>query len=350
VRHLIAALPLLLIAVLAHATPDAPISAAPGPVPLVIQQTFTLGGPGGWDYLNIDPQAHRLFISRADRVLVMNTLDGSLVKTIQGTQGVHGIALAPELGLGFTSNGRSNTVTVFDLQSLETGNVISLPGRNPDAILYDRASKHVFTFNGASRDISVIDPIHGTVVATIAVGGKPEFAASDEAGRIFVNIEDTAQIAVIDSRAFRSVATWSLPNCEEPTGLALDRRQRRLFSVCRNHVLVVTDADSGKSVAALPIGAGPDAAAFDPERALLFSSNGQDGTVTVIRQDDPDHYTVLADAPTQNGARTMALDADNRRVYLVTADFGPTPQPIAGQPRQRPAVIEGSFRVLVFGY
>jgi YVTN family beta-propeller protein len=340
---------LLSICAMADVAAQAPADASAGSRPLAILQTFALGGPGGWDYLNVDSTAHRLFVARADRVLVMSTLDGSLVKTIRDTQGVHGIALAPDLGKGFTSNGRANTVTVFDLLTLETNNVIALAGRNPDAILYDKASKRVYTFNGASQDISAIDPVQGKVVATIAAGGKPEFAVTDDNGRIFVNIEDTAQILAIDSLTARAIATWKLPNCEEPTGLALDRAHRRLFSVCRNAVLAVTDADTGKPVAMLPIGNGPDAAAFDADRGLLFSSNGQDGTLTVIHQDDADHYSVLANVPTQKSARTMALDASSHRVYLVAADFAPTPLPREGQPHPRPAMVEGSFRVLVLG-
>lgn len=339
---------LLFVSSLAHAAEGAPIHSVSGSA-YVIQQQFILGGPGGWDYLTVDSAAQRLFISRADRVLVMSTRDGSVLATIADTQGVHGIALAPELGKGFTSNGRADTVTVFDLKSLEVTNTIPVGGHNPDAILYDKASKHVYTFNGRSHDISVIDPLKGTVLATLAAGGKPEFAAADGAGRIFFNIEDTSQIGVIDSLAGTRLATWPLPNCDEPTGLALDITHKRLFSVCANDVLAVTDARSGRQVARVPIGKGPDAAAFDAAKGLLFSSNGQDGTLTVIHQDDPDHYSVIANVTTQISARTMALDAKTHRVYLVAAAFGTPPAPTADQPRLRPPVIDGSFKVLVVG-
>jgi YVTN family beta-propeller protein len=317
--------------------------------PYVLLQQYALGGPGGWDYLTVDSAANRLFISRSDRVLVMKTEDGSLTATIADTQGVHGIALAPDLGKGFTSNGRADTVTVFDLKSLATTGTIAVTGHNPDAILYDRASRHVYTFNGSSQDISVIDPIKGSVIATLPAGGKPEFAATDEAGRIFFNVEDTSQLGVIDSSATKRTATWPLPNCEEPSGLALDVAHKRLFSVCGNGVLVVTDAASGRHVAEVPIGKGPDAAAFDAGQGLVFSSNGQDGTLTVIHEDDPDHYTVIGTVTTQKSARTMALDPKTHRVYVVAAQFGAPPPPTAEQPNPRPAVVDGSFKVLVFG-
>jgi YVTN family beta-propeller protein len=317
--------------------------------PYLVQKQYMLGGLGGWDYLTLDATAHRLYISRSDRVLVMSTEDGTIVATIPDTQGVHGIALAPDLGKGFTSNGRSDTVTVFDLKSLTSANTIRVGGHNPDAIVYDTASKHLFTFNGRSKDISVIDPLKGAVIATIAAGGTPEFAVADGAGRIFYHIEDTAQMSVIDSASLKRVATWPLPNCEAPTGLAYDAAHKRLFSACANGVMAVTDAVSGRHVAELPIGEGPDAAAFDADRGVIFSPNGKDGTLTVIREMDPDHYSVMANVITQKSARTMAFDARTHRVYLVAAEFGPAPAPTADQPRPRAPVIDGTFKVLIVG-
>jgi YVTN family beta-propeller protein len=314
-----------------------------------IQKQFTLGGAGGWDYLIVDSAANRLFISRSDRVLVVSTRDGSLIATIPDTQGVHGIALAPDLGSGFTSNGRADTVTVFDLKSLDTTGTIEVGGHNPDAVLYEKTNRRLYTFNGRSQDISVIDPVKKRVVAKIPAGGKPEFAATDGAGRIYFNIEDKSQIGVIDSSADKIIAAWPLTNCEEPTGLALDIDHRRLFSVCGNGVLVVTDASSGKHIAEVAIGKGPDAAAFDAGRGLIFSSNGQDGTLTVIHEDDPDHYTVVGNVVTQKSARTMALDSRSHRLYLVAAQFGAAPTPTADQPHPRPSVLDGSFKVLVIG-
>jgi YVTN family beta-propeller protein len=317
--------------------------------PYRVQHRFVVGGPGSWDYLTVDPRTHRLLISRSDRVLVVNVRDGSLVGTIPDTPGVHGIALAAALGQGFTSNGRGDSVTVFDLRSLKPLAAIEVEGRNPDAILYDSASEHLYTFNGRSQDVSVIDPRARRVIAKIPAGGKPEFAATDGAGRIFFNIEDKSELGVIDSARSSLVGTWTLPDCEEPTGLALDAAHRRLFSVCANGVLVVTDAVSGRHVAEVPIGKGPDAAAFDPQRGLVFSSNGQDGTLTVIHEDDPEHFRVVDTVLTQKSARTMALEATTHRLYLVAAQFGQPPAPTEDQPHPRPPVLDDSFTVLVIG-
>jgi YVTN family beta-propeller protein len=324
-------------------------AAASSGSPYALERQFVVGGPGGWDYLIVDPETHNLLISRADRVLVVNVSDGSLVATIPETSGVHGIALAPKLGKGFTSNGRADSVTVFDLRTFKPTATIDVEGHNPDAILYDPASKHLYTFNGRSEDVSVIDPLVGRVIAKLPAGGKPEFAATDGSGHIFFNIEDKSQLGVIDSAKSVRVATWELANCEEPTGLAFDAKHHRLFSVCGNGVLVVTDARTGRHVAEVPIGKGPDAAAFDSQRGLVFSSNGQDGTLTVIREDDPDHFRVLDTVPTAKSARTMALDTTTHRLYLVAAQFGAAPAPTEDQPHPRPPVLDHSFTVLVVG-
>jgi DNA-binding beta-propeller fold protein YncE len=315
--------------------------------PYAVVATYTLGGAGGWDYLSVDAARNRLFIARSDRVLVVSTLDGSLVGTIADTEGVHGIALAPDLGRAFTSNGRANTVTVFDLATLAPLEVIAVKGENPDAILYDPAAQRVFTFNGRSHDITAIDAHDDHVLASFPAGGKPEFAATDGSGRIYYNIEDAAELGVIDSRKMKRVATWALAHCESPTGLALDVAHRRLFSVCANGAMAVTDADSGRSVATVPIGKGPDAAAFDAERGLIFSSNGADGTLTVIHEDDADNYSVVATVPTQKSARTLALDSRTHRLYLVAAEFGNAPPPTEAQAHPRPPVRAGTFKVLV---
>lgn len=308
---------------------------------------YTLGGDGGWDYLTVDAASHRLFISRSDRVLVMGTRDGKLLGTIADTAGVHGIALAPELGKGYTSNGRADSVTEFDLATLKPTRTIAISGHNPDAILFDAASQRVFTFNGRSKDISVIDAHSAKVVATIPVNGKPEFAATDGKGRIFVNIEDTAELTAIDAKTAKVTSTWKLPDCEEPSGLAFDIQQQRLFSTCQNGHLIVTDALSGKHIATVPIGKGPDAAAYDIERKLVLSSNGEDGTVTVIQQTDRDHYKVLANMPTQKGARTMALDQTTHRIYLPAAEFGPTPPATPTQAHPRAPMLPNSFSIFV---
>jgi YVTN family beta-propeller protein len=312
-----------------------------------VLQRWKIGGGGGWDYLTVDSM-HRLFLSRGTQVDVVDTQSGKVLGTIPNTQGVHGIALAPDLHRGFTSNGRADSVTAFDLQTLKTLQEAKVPAHNPDAILYEPKGKHVFTFNGRSKDVTVLDATTLAVVATIPVPDKPEFAQDDHAGHIFVNIEsDPGQMVQIDSTKLTVQATWPLPGCNSPSGLAIDRVRHRLFSVCDGNVMAVTNAQTGAQVAQVPIGKGPDAAAYDEKRGLVFSSNGE-GTLTVIRQESADRYSVLDTVKTQTGARTMALDPSGR-VYLVSAEFGPAPAATAEQPHPRPVPVPDSFTVLVVG-
>ena len=314
-----------------------------------VLQHWKLGGAGGWDYLTADSAKKRLFISRSTHVDVVSLETGKLIGSIPSTEGVHGIALAPALNRGFTSNGRANTVTVFDLDTLKVIQEAKVSGRNPDAILYEPSGKHVFTFNGASKDVTVLDASSLAVIATIPVPDKPEFAAQDGRGQIFVNIEsDPGQMVVIDTQKLTVKSTWPLPGCNSPSGLAIDSAHRRLFSVCDGKVMAVTNAVSGKQAALVPIGEHPDAAAYDKKRGFAFSSNGE-GTLSVVHQDSPDSYTVVQTLPTQRGARTMALDEATGKVYLVTADFGPAPPATVEQPHPRPALIPDSFVVLVVG-
>ncbi len=314
-----------------------------------VKSAFTLGGTGGWDYLTVSTSGDQLFIARSDRVSVVNLTDGTLRATVADTPGVHGVALAPSLGLGFTSNGRANTITIFDLKTLQSLDTMAIDGKNPDAIVYDEASHHLYTFNGQSRDISVIDPISKKVITTLPAGGKPEFAVSDGRGRLYFNIETSAQLSAIDTHSSRRVATWSLPHCKEPTGLALDAAHNRLFSVCRNGVMVVTHARTGQHIAHVPIGLGADAVAFDASQHLVFSANGVDGTVTVIHQDDANHYAVIDTVVTQKSARTLALNPITHQLYVVAADFAPSPPPSDASPAPRPAMIADSFRLWVVG-
>jgi YVTN family beta-propeller protein len=339
----------ILVATCLAYTSAAGVTATPSIAAYAVEREFALGGAGGWDYLTLDAEAHRLYIARADRVLVVDEQTGAMLTTIADTAGVHGIALAGKLGKGFTSNGRSDSVTEFELASGKPVGSIAIAGHNPDAILFDSASGRVFTFNGRSNDVSVIDPGTRSVVATIPVGGKPEFAVTDNAGRIFVNIEDKSQLLAIDAIHAKVSATWSLPHCEDPSGLAFDASNHRLFSTCANGVMAVTDSITGRAVASVPIGKGPDAAAFDAQRALVFSSNGEDGTLSVIHEDTPDRYSTVATVVTQKSARTMALDAKTHRVYLVAAQFGSAPTVAPGQSRARPPVLENSFKVIVVG-
>lgn len=306
-----------------------------------------LGGEGGWDYLTLDQKARRLYISRSTHVMVLDAETGAVVGDIPDTAGVHGIAIVSDLNKGFTSNGRDSSVTVFDLKTLKALKKIPV-GKNPDAIVYDPASKRVFTFNGASHDATALDPQTGEVTGTVALDGRPEFAVADEKGNIYVNLEDKSMIVEFDARKLAVESRWPLAPGEEPTGLAIDVKHRRLFAGCANKMMIVVNADTGKVVAGLPIGSGVDATAFDPETNLAFSSNG-DGTLTVIHEDSPDKFSVVETVATRRGARTMALDTKRHNVFLVTADFGPPPAPTAERPRPRPSILPGTFTLLVVG-
>jgi DNA-binding beta-propeller fold protein YncE len=308
---------------------------------------YVLGGDGRWDYITFDGDAHRLYISRSTHVMVVDADSGAIIGDIPNTSGVHGIAIATEFGKGFTSNGRDASVTIFDLKTLKSLGQVKV-GQNPDAILYDPTSKRVFTFNGNSKDTTAIDAKSGTVAGTLALGGRPESGVADGKGKIFVNIEDTSQVVEFDARKLTLDATWSLAPGEEPTGIAMDRKHRRLFVGCANKLMAVINADNGKLVATLPIGSGVDATAFDADTQLAFSSNGE-GTLTVVHEDGPDKLSVVENVATQRGARTMTLDPKTHRIFLITAEFGPPPAPTTEQPRPRPSVVPGSFTLLVLG-
>lgn len=314
-----------------------------------LKQKYVLGGDGGWDYLTYDPAGKRLFISRATRVMVVDPAKGTVIAEIPDTPGVHGIALAQDLGKGFTSNGRENSVTVFDLKTLKQTNKIKIEAENPDAILYDPASKRVFTFNGRSKNATVIDAAKESVVSTIPLDGKPEFAAADGKGTVFVNIEDKSELTSIDAKNAKVIKTWPLAPCEEPSGLAIDPKHRRLFAGCGNKMMAVVNADTGKVIATPAIGPGVDANGFDPGTQLGFSSNGGDGTLTVVHEDSPDKFTIVENAPTERFARTMALDTNNHDVYLVTAEIEEAP-PAEGQTRPRRTMKPGTFALLVMSH
>jgi len=321
--------------------PAAP--AAPSSYHLI--QKMVLGGEGGWDYLTVDPDARRLYISRGTHVMVLDADTYKVIGDIPDTKGVHGIALAPKLGRGFTSNGQSNTVTIFDLKTLKA--IGTAPtGDRPDAILYDPATRRVFTFNGGGNSATAINAVTGKVLGTIPLGGRPEFAAADGVGMIYDNIEDKGQIVAIDAKTLAIKHRWSLAPLESPSGLAMDTKSRRLFAVCDGRKMAAVSADTGRVVASPAIGDGPDAAAFDPGARLAFSSNGEDGTLTVLREASPDSYRPVQTVPTQAGARTMALDTKTHRVFLVTAQPGPT---TPGAPPWRRAYVPGTFTLLVFG-
>lgn len=308
--------------------------------------TYKVSGDGGWDYLIADPATHRLYISRGTHVMVIDADTGKSVGDVADTPGVHGIALAPELGRGFTSNGREGTVSIFDIKTLATSNKVKVGGENPDAIIYDPATKRVFTFNGRSHDSTAIDAATGKVLGLIKLDGKPEFAASDGKGEVFVNIEDKSELTAIDANKLEVKNTWPLDPCEEPSGLALDREHRRLFAGCDNKMMVVVDADSGKVLATPAIGEGVDATQYDPGTGLAFASCGE-GVLTVIKEQTPDKFAVVENVPTQTGARTMAVDTKTHTVYTVTAQFGPPPAPTTENPHPRRSIVPDSFVVLV---
>jgi len=324
----------------------ATFSAAADPGYHVIK-TYKVGGDGGWDYLTLDSSSRRLYISRATHVMVIDADSGKPVGDIPDTPGVHGIALAPELGRGFVSNGREGTVTIFNIETMKPITKVKV-GDNPDAILYDPATKRVFTFNGKSHDSTAIDAAKGTVIRTIKLEGKPEFAVSDGQGEVFVNIEDKSQLDAIDPAKLEVKSRWPLAPCQEPSGLAIDRKNRRLFAGCDNKMMAVVDADTGKVLATPAIGDGVDANAFDESTSLAFASCGE-GVLTVVREESPGKFSVAENVKTQEGARTLALDEKTHQVYLVTAKFGPPPAPTPEQPHPRHAILPDTFVVLVVG-
>jgi DNA-binding beta-propeller fold protein YncE len=342
--HLVLCTLLPMTAMTARAVDTSPIPAAN----YTVSRSFPLGGSGGWDYLALEASGARLFISREDRVDVIETVSGKLAGTIQSTLGVHGIAFAPALARGFTSNGRSNTVSVFALDTLRVIHEIPVSGKNPDAILYEPRRNYLITANGDSDNLSVIDAGSLQLAADVPLPGPPESMATDGAGMVYVNIEtDPGKLVAVDAKTLTVKGNWPLPGCSKPTGLALDSAHHRLFSVCQNQVMAVTDSVSGKQIARVAIGRGPDAAAFDADLGLVFSSNGKDGTLTVIHEENPDEYRVIASVTTLMTARTMALDPATHKIYLAAASLGETPPATEQQPHPRATIVPDSFSILV---
>jgi YVTN family beta-propeller protein len=313
-----------------------------------VQKRVTVGGEGGWDYLTVDSDTHRLFITRGTHVMVLDSESLKPVGDIPNLQGIHGVALVPETGHGYVSNGGNSTVTVFDLKSLQATGTVQV-GNRPDAIAYDPVSKRVFTFNAAGHDTTAIDTSNNSVVGSLPLGGKPEFSVADGRGHMYVNIEDKSELVMFDSKTLKEMGRWPLKPCEEPSGLAIDQQHRRLFAGCSNEMMAVIDGDSGKVVTTVPIGRGVDANAFDPATQLAFSSNGGSGTLTVVHEDSPDKYSVAQNVETARGARTMALDKVTHKIYLVTAQFGPPPAATPDRPHPRASIVPGTFEVLEVG-
>jgi len=307
-----------------------------------------VSGEGGWDALTVDSAGQRLYVSHASQVVVIDLAKDQVAGEITNTPGVHGIAVAPQLNRGFTSNGRENKVSIVDLKTLQTLARVDT-GTNPDAILFEPGQNEVYAFNGRGQSATVIDAKAGKVVATIPLGGKPEFTEADsKAGRVFNNIEDKNEVAVIDAKTHTVVTNWPIAPGEEASGIAIDLKNHRLFLGCGNKLMVMMDSTNGKVLATVPIGEGVDGAAFDPGTRLAFSSCGQSATVTIARENG-DKFIVVQTLKTERGARTMAIDPKTHKIYLPTAQFEPQPEPAAGERRQRPKMVPGTFKILVYG-
>jgi DNA-binding beta-propeller fold protein YncE len=306
-----------------------------------------VGGAGGWDYLRVDPDAHRIYISRGTHLMVVDETSGKLIGDLPDTKGIHGVALATDLGKGFTSNGGDMSVTVFDLKTIKPIATIKVTGENPDSIIYDPQSKRVFTLNGRSSNATAIDATTNKVVGTVTLNGKPEEPALDGRGNMFVNLEDKSSILEFDVKTLAVKGTWPLAPCEGPSALAYDSAHHRLFAAC-DKILAVVNADTGKVVASPPIGGDPDGDGFDPATGMVFASC-REGLVSVLHQDSPDKYSAVGNVTTQFGTRTMALDPKTHHVFTVTADFKAAPPPTPDNPRPRPQPIDGSFVILELG-
>jgi len=312
-----------------------------------------VGWDEGWDYLSIDQDAHRLYIAHSSRIMMVDLTKEALIGEIDEMPGVHGFAIAPDLQLGFASNGGESKVAIVELKKLQTI-AKAATGANPDAVLYASGQYEGYAFNGHGQSVTVFEAKTGKVVATIPLPGKPEFAAYDPtAGLVYDNIEDKNEVVVINAKTHKIVNTWPTKPGESPAGMAIDTEHHRLFIGCHNNLMLMMDSTNGKVVATVPIGKGVDANAFDPATQLAFSSNGE-GTLTVAHEETPDKLTVLQELKTQPGARTMAIDLKTHKIYLATAQFEPVPVPKPGTPavpapHVRPKIIPGTFKILVYG-
>ncbi len=306
-----------------------------------------LGGTGGWDYLEVDPATHRLFISRGTHYIVVDPDQGKIIGDIPGSQRAHGIAFAIEFNKGFTTDGGLGDSIMFDLTSLNVLDRIKTD-KDSDGVIYDPFSKRVFTFNGDANTSSAIDAASGKLVSTFPLGGGPEFAATDRKGKIFVNLEDKSSLVKFDAKTLKIENTWPLAPCESPSGLAIDAAHEILVVGCHNKLMTFVDGNTGKVLGTVPIGQGVDANRFDPGTGYAFASCG-DGTLTIAHEDSPTKFSPLEIIQTQRGARTMAIDYATHTVYLVTAEFGPAPAATADNPRPRPAILPDSFTLLIYG-
>jgi len=313
-----------------------------------ILNKIKLEGDGGWDYLAVDESSNRLFVSHSTQVQVVDLNTGKMVGSVPNLNGVHGIAIAPDLNKAFISCGRDSSVVIVDLKTLSFITKVKVTGANPDAILYDPHSHKVFTFNGRSANATVLDANTYKVVGTILLDGKPEFSATDGKGKVFVNNEDKSMVYAINSNTLQVDMKWSIAPGEEPSGLAFDITNHRLFSVT-DKLMIISDSQNGKVVTTVPIGESVDGVAFDPIKKRAYSSNG-DGSVTVVQEVNPNEFKVVETIPTQRGARTVAINTKTHRLYLPTAEFGPAPEPTTENPHPRPKIIPGTFTILEIGY
>jgi DNA-binding beta-propeller fold protein YncE len=309
---------------------------------------IAVGGEGGWDYSSIDEAGRRLYVSHGSKVVVIDLDKEVVAGEILDTPGVHGLAPAPELERGITSNGRENKASIVDLKTLKTLSKVDT-GENPDGILFEPGRQEAYLFNGRGQSVTIIDVKSGKAVATVPLPGKPEFAAADpKAGRVYNNIEDKNELVAIDTRTHQVVSRWPIAPGEEASGIAIDLDHHRLFIGCHNKLMEMIDSTNGKILASVPIGEGVDANAFDPGTQYAFSSCG-DGTVTVAHEDTPEKLTVVQTLKTERGARTMTLDPRTHKIYLASARFEPSPEPAPGERRERPKMVPGSFKILVYG-
>jgi len=323
----------------------APAAAQSTPTYTVVR-TMVIGGDGGWDYVYADSAARRLYVARATRFMVVDLDSGKVVGEIPDTPGAHGVAIVSDLGIGFTTNGRENTSSVFDLKTLKVSEKIKT-GEGPDALVYDTASGHLFIMDGHGKAATVIDPKTRKVVATIALSGKPEAPVADGKGRVYVNIEDKNSIAVIDSSTNKVVAEWPMAGCDEPSGLAMDQEEGRLFAACGNKLMAIVDSKTGKLISTVPTGDNSDGAAFDPKAKVAVTSNGE-GFMSFVGERDG-KYALIENVPTKKGARTITYDAATGQMLTVSADLGPAPKPSPENPRGRPLPLPNSFVVIAVG-
>lgn len=309
---------------------------------------IAIHGDEGWDYLSIDEAARRLYVTHASKIVVIDLDLEQIIGEIADTPGVHGFAIATDLGLGFSSNGKESKVSIIDLKTLKTLSKVDT-GENPDAIAYNQGQQEVYAFNGRGHSATVFDAKSGKVTATIPLSGKPEFAVADpKTGRVYCNIEDKNEVAVIDTKTHSVVNAWHIAPGIEASGMAIDMENDRLFIGCHNQMMVMMDSISGKVITTVPIGQGVDSNAFDPGTRLAFSSNGE-GTVTIAHEETQDKLISVQTLTTERGARTMVLDPKTHKIYLASAKFEQAQEQIPGTPRQRPKMIPDSFKILVYG-